>query len=231
MLQRKPGQDLFTPDGKHLLAYAEKIITLHNEALLGINRPLLRGQVRLGITEDLVTLGLANVLGSYSRLYPQVKVRTVVEQSLVLERQLEADALDMIVVQLFKDQIQPEDQVVQEDELLWVKATDYNLPSDSEIPFIAFDQNCFYRQWAAKTFAGTGTRLEVVLECASNAGVVQAVLAGMGVALIAKRHLKPGMEQVLLPAPPNIVFVVRTPNRSQQAHVRVLQDSILQALQ
>ena len=71
---------------------------------------------------------------------------------------------------------------------------DFEMPADGRIPFIAFDQNCFYRQWAAKELAGSDKKLDVVLECASNEGVTAAILAGMGVALIAERHLHPGME-------------------------------------
>ena len=39
LLRRKPGQELFTSDGKHLVSYAEKIISIHDEALLEINKP------------------------------------------------------------------------------------------------------------------------------------------------------------------------------------------------
>ena len=97
LLRRKPGHDLFTNDGKHLVAYAEKIISIHDEALMGINKPMLKGQIRLGITEEMVTVGLARVLGRFGRLYPGVKVRTVVEQSLVLDEQLDQSLLDMAV--------------------------------------------------------------------------------------------------------------------------------------
>jgi len=82
LLRRKPGQGLLTNDGKQLAAYAEKIISIHDEALLGINKPALKGSIYLGITEEMVTSGLASVLGRFGRLYSGVKVKTRVEQSL-----------------------------------------------------------------------------------------------------------------------------------------------------
>ena len=230
LLRRKPGHGLFTDDGKHLVTYAEKIISIHDEALLGINKPALKGQVRLGITEEMVTSGLAEVLGRFGRLYPGVKIRTRVEQSLVLEEQLKKSQIDMAVMQVFQHEVKADDRVLQKDKLVWVKSIDYQLPDDGRVPYIAFDQNCFYRQWAAKELAGSGKRLDVILECASNAGVISAVLAGMGVALLAERHLRDGMEVVGIISPPGIVFVVRVGEKKAAEHLGVLQRDVVGAL-
>ena len=230
LLRRKPGQDLFTSDGKHLVAYAEKIISIHDEALLGINKPTLSGQVRLGITEEMVNTGLAKVLGRFGRLYPGVRVKTRVEQSLMLEELLRQSQIDMAVMQLFRHEVETGDLTMQQDRLAWVKSIDYEMPEDGRIPFIAFDQNCFYRQWAAQELAGSDKLLDVVLECASNEGVTSAVLAGMGVALIAERHLQPGMERVDIAQPPDIVFVIRCARTRPAEHLAALRDDIFESL-
>ncbi len=230
LLRRKTGQGLFTNDGKHLVAYAEKIISIHDEALLGINKPTLKGQIRLGITEEMVTVGLARLLGRFGRLYPDVRVRTLVEQSLVLQEQLDQSLLDMAVMQVFEHEVENDDLVIQQDRLLWVKSVDYEVPFDKSIPFIAFDQNCFYRQWAAKELAGSDKHLDVVLECASNEGVCSAILAGMGVALIAERHLRSGMEVLDVVRPPDIVFVIRTGKAKPGKHLMALRGDISNSL-
>ncbi len=229
LLRRKPGSGMFTDDGKHLVAYADKIISIHDEALLGINKPALRGQVQLGITEELVSIGLAGVLGRFARLYPGVTVRTRVEQSLVLDEMLEQARLDMAVMQVFEHEVAAGDLVLRKDRLVWVKSTDFELPDD-RVPFIAFDQNCFYRQWAARELAGSERALDVVLECASNEGVCSAILAGMGVALIAERHFRAGMEQLELVAAPAIVFVIRTGRNRSDAPLAALRDDVYNSL-
>ena len=226
LLRRKPGQELFTSDGKHLVSYAEKIISIHDEALLGINKPTFKGQVRLGITEELVTAGLAKVLGRFGRIYPGVRVRTQVEQSMVLDDLLKKSKIDMSVMQVFEHDVRDDDRVLMKDKLAWVKSIDYELPLNEKIPFIAFDQNCFYRRWAVKELAGSGTKLDVVLECASNEGVCSAILAGMGVALMAERHIRPGMEKLDLAKAPNIVFVIRTVKNNAADHLLALRDEI-----
>ena len=230
LLRRKPGQELLTSDGKHLVSYAEKIISIHDEALLGINKPTFKGQVRLGITEELVTAGLAKVLGRFSRIYPGVRVRTLVEQSMVLDDLLKKSKIDMSVMQVFEHDAREQDRVLMKDKLAWVKSIDYELPLDGKVPFIAFDQNCFYRRWAVKELAGSGIKLDVVLECASNEGVCSAILAGMGVALMAERHIRPGMEKLDIAKAPNIVFVIRTGRDKAADHLLALRQEIITTL-
>ena len=133
LLRRKPGAGLLTPDGRHLLRYAEKILTMHDEALQGINRPALSGRVRLGITEELVTAGLAAVLARFRRLYADVRVTAQVEQSLILADWLNDSALDMAVMQVFAHEVKPDDQILWTDQLVWVKSVDYPIVGDAGV--------------------------------------------------------------------------------------------------
>lgn len=56
----------------------------------------------------------------------------------------------------------------------------------------------------------------MVFEC-SSAGIVAAVTAGLGVALLSDRHLRSGMEIIRdrLPAPPALVYVVRRARKTR----------------
>ena len=66
LLRRQPGAPLLTDDGERLLGYAARIITLHDEALSSLGRKTLKGQVRLGITEDTTSAGLARILARFT---------------------------------------------------------------------------------------------------------------------------------------------------------------------
>lgn len=56
-----------------------------------------------------------------------------------------------------------------------------------------------------------------MFECSSAAGIVAAVNAGLGVALLSDRHLRPDMDIVdtRLPAPPPLVYVVRRARKTR----------------
>ncbi len=89
------------------------------------------------------------------------------------------------------------------------------------VPFLSFDDECFYRKWALDVGQDGGTILETVFECASAAGIVAAVKSALGVALLSERHLRAEMQIVTdrLPAPPALVYVVR---RARKARIPAL---------
>ncbi|WP_235815762.1 LysR substrate-binding domain-containing protein [Cypionkella psychrotolerans] len=64
------------------------------------------------------------------------------------------------------------------------------------MPFLSFDDDCFYRQWALDIGQDDGAMMETVFECSSAAGIMAAVNAGLGVALLSDRYLRPDMEVV-----------------------------------
>ena len=226
LLRREPGHELLTQDGKQLVLFAEKIISMHDEALSAINKPQLSGRLRLGITEELVSSGLAVVLGRYQRLYPEVQVSTQVEQSLQLDRLLTDGKIDMAVMQVFVDDIQPTDHVLYRQALRWVASDSYQDQPEQPLAFIAFDELCFYRQWAEKIMSALNRPVDVVLQCASNEGVRNAVAAGMGVALLGEKHWQDGFRVMPLPEPPAIAFVIRVQPALEAEHIRVLFDDI-----
>lgn len=69
--------------------------------------------------------------------------------------------------------------------------------------------------------------METVFECSSAAGIIAGVQAGLGVALLSDRHLRPEMEIISerLPAPPSLVYIVR---RAKKARNPALESLILE---
>lgn len=211
LLTRRPGAPLFTPAGEDLLDYAARILALHDEALLSLTKTDLAGRILLGLTEDTTCSDLARILGRFHRLHPQVAVRTKVRMSLVLRAMLERGELDAAILQVFAHEVRPTDVVLLREGLHWVALAGLALPVEGPLPFLSFDDDCFYRHWAMDIGQDTGALLETVFECASAAGIVASVQAGLGVALLSDRHLRPEMEVLssLLPPPPGLAYVVR----------------------
>ena len=213
LLHRQTGAPLLTEDGDRLLDYAQRILSLHDEALSAIGRKTMKGRIRLGITEDTTSAGLARILARFTRLYPHVSVRAHVAQSLTLDKELADGQIDLAVMQIFESGINQSDIVLGIDALVWVQAVDFDLTTGDPLPFIAFDRECFYRHWAmGRAQQGKRpTRLETVLECPSISGVCNAVTAGLGISLVNRRYLQRGMREIgdSLEAPPSIAYVVR----------------------
>lgn len=211
LLGRRANTPLFTGAGLDLLARARRILGLHDEAVLSLSKSPLQGRIALGMTEDTTCTDLSRILGRFRRLYPDVSVRTRVGMSLTLQTMLAAGALDAAIVQMFCHEVRPQDLLLFREELHWVKSPDLDLPAGRPIPFLSFDENCFYRRWGLDMTGEEGRLFETVFECSSAAGITAAVQAGLGVALISSRYLRPEMEILTgnLPAPPDLAYVVR----------------------
>lgn len=228
LLTRRSGASLLTEDGKRLVGYARRILALHDEALLNLSKRPLGGKIRLGMTEDTTSSDLSRVLGRFTRLHPNVQVKTHVRQSLVLEEELERGEIDLGIMQVFSHRKQASDLVLSEDALVWVKAVDLELDLSKALPFLAYDENCFYRQWAEQVGNMPEAGLNTVLECASTAGIVSAIQSGLGVALLPGRYVTPEMQVLegVFPEAPGISYVVRVPQRVKSVAVKTLANEI-----
>ncbi|HEV7323103.1 MAG TPA: LysR family transcriptional regulator [Ensifer sp.] len=216
LLGRQSGASMFTAAGEDLLDYAARIVGLHDEALLSLSKTPLAGRLALGLTEDTACTDLARILGRFRRLHPDVTVRTRVRMSLVLRAMLERGELDAAIVQVFEHEVRPTDVVLFREGLHWVKHPELILPQNGPIPFLSFDDECFYRQWGLD-IGQEDAVLETVFECSSAAGIVSAVNAAMGVALLSDRHIRGEMQIMTdrLPPPPSLAYVVRRARKSR----------------
>lgn len=216
LLNKGAGGISPTSDGRDLLSYAERLVTLHDEAADYFSTSNLAGAMRLGSTEDSTGKKLAAILGRFRRAHPQVSLSIKVAQSLKLQEWLLAGEVDLAILQVFADDIQPGDHELWREDLIWVRSSDHPLEIDRSIPFVSFDTQCFYRVAALQQLAETGRSLNVILECPSAEGVRAGVRHGLGIALLSRRNLSPGIVEVQadLPRFPQVVHVLRGRNET-----------------
>ena len=219
LLARRPGGPLFTEAGEELLGYARRMMDLHDEALAELSKKPLAGMIRLGMTEDTTTSEITAILGRFTRLYPEVHVSTRTSQSLNVQAWMAAGDLDVAVVQVFASDVRPDDTVLFQDILHWVASPDLKLDPEALVPFLAFDENCFYGQWALREGSDCGHTLRKVLECPSAAGIQSAVRAGLGVAVLNGMHVTSEMRVIegVFPEPPAITYIARVRKAAQSA--------------
>ena len=131
-------------------------------------------------------------------------------------------------VELEAPEVDEHDVILRSDQLAWYGGPELVLPDDGKIPLITFGPKCFYRPIAERRLRDAGLDHVVTVECESSAGVVSAVEAGLGVALLNTRHPAAPLpdhrwEGVMLPGDlPEVSLVARRSNRSRDAAVRSL---------
>lgn len=229
LLVRKAGQPLLSETGSRLKIYADRILAIHDEALASLSKRIITGKIRLGITEDTTSDGLARILGRFTRLFPDIEVRTHVTQSLSLQQELEDSQIDLAVMQVFSSAVRRDDKVLFEDELCWVKGIDFKFDTNKPVPFLAYDDNCFYKKWVMDFASSEGDRFDVVLRCSSNTGIIAGVEAGLGVSIINRRHVTNKMDVIErgFVAPPEIAYIVRTSSSARLSAVSALVSEIV----
>ncbi|RVU39496.1 LysR family transcriptional regulator [Hwanghaeella grinnelliae] len=231
LLNRRSGLPLLTDTGERLLGYANRILALHDEAAATLSRRTLAGNIRMGMTEDMTSSGLAQVLARFARVFPDVSVRVHVAQSQVLQEEVENAAIDLGVMQVFAQDVRPDDTVLFRHRLCWAKAKDFDLPDDGPVPFLAYDDRCFYKAWLVENAGTMGRAFRTVLECSSNAGILAGIDAGLGVSIVNEEHLSATMEEVsgdVFRTPPDIAYVVRLAAKPASNAVGALRDGIAQ---
>jgi len=231
LLTRRRGASQLTEAGARLLPYADRIVALHDEALTGLKRPAIRGEVRIGITEDLIHTGLIRAIGRVNQAFPAVRVVSHVDQSLTLQRKLKDGTIDFAAMQVFEHDARPDDIALGDNEIAWIIGRDVDLSAEGDIPFVAYDPHCFFRQWAVSELAALGRSVRVTLECPSTGGILDAVAAGMGISLVSRRHLQGTVGERLrvlrtgLPVPARLRFVLRgRPGRPSPAAAYILSE-------
>src|SRR6202047_2961086 len=98
-LLNRSGKDVTpTEAGERLLSYARRLLSLAEEARGGVARPGTEGAVRLGIPEDFAAYRLTQLLATFSRARPGLRLDVRADQSTYLRRDLERGELDLALL-------------------------------------------------------------------------------------------------------------------------------------
>lgn len=210
-------QRLFlSPAGDLLLAYADKLLRLRDEARTAVSGSPPAGVLRLGALESAAASRLPDVLAAYHRAYPNVRVelRTGTNDALtaaVAERSLDAAFVAeapsdraLAAMPLFAEQLtiisslghkriaRPED-----------------VDGDS---VIAFPNGCAYRRVLQRWLGDSRIASVRILELGSYHAIVACVASGTGIALVPESVLATVKHaQVARHALPKIHANVTTP--------------------
>lgn len=227
-----------TADGERMLAYARRILALHDEArnLFAEDLPEL---VRIGLPEDYAVQALPHLLAEVARHHPHARLEVRSMLSLELRAAFEAGELDIALYR--RVATAPEANAASDDDasptwpdpLHWVAAhtsqAEHPPERQAVLPLVLFPHGCVYRAYALAQLQAQGRRWREVYTSPNMAGVLAAVQAGLGVTLQSRHVIATGGAlRVLdgssgLPPVPHAHFVLRsTPGPSGGAHQAVL---------
>ena len=227
----RDGHDLRpTREGRLVLEEAPAMVEAHDRLVRRLTHPEFRGTVKIGSNEEVGAARMAGILGRFRFAYPDATIEFVVNQSRLLRPLLNRGRIDVAVVQVTEEEVQPSDVVLWTEELQW--ATHRDLPHDEgTVNLITYGENGFYRPVSEPILDRHGISYRYTVTAPTSDAVRAAVAAGLGVAVLASQWLTgdvvPWEVGANLDALPRSCQVVRTVPGEQPAATQAIVDAIV----
>lgn len=191
---------VLTEAGKELLAYAERICTLIDEASLAMEElgDLKRGRIAIAAVSTAGAYVLPSLLGAFQTRHPGISINLEVTNRAVVRDRLLRNEVDLVVMGRPPEEVPHIAEPFLSDELVVVAAPSHPLARATRIPvqrlarevFIAREVGSGTRLNADEFFRAQGVKLRVGLELGDNSAVKEAVAAGLGIALLSRHVLR-----------------------------------------
>ena len=190
VLERSSRALALTREGEELLASARRMLALNDEALRRMAAPPVAGRVRLGVTEYFVPDELPALLARFAARHPGVQLDVRMGLSRDLRAELKAGRLDAALVRLEDARAS---EAIWHEPQAWVAAEGWTPAPGAPVPLVALPAGCVLREFAIETFKRQDRPWHLAYAGSSMASVQAAVLAGLGVSIVAASGIRPGM--------------------------------------
>ena len=189
LLERTSRSLALTPAGATLLGYARRMLELNDESVRRVAEPPVQGVFRLGITEYFVPAELPHLLARFAAAYPGVQLEVRMGLSGELREAMRAGALDAAIVRLGARESQ---KALWKEPQKWVAAEAFEA-GDGPLLLVLLPEPCVLRQHAIDAMKHAKRRWRLAFTGSSMASVRAAVVAGLGVSIIPRSSIVPGM--------------------------------------
>ncbi len=177
-----------SPSGELLLAYADRLMQLSEEARNAVAGGRPQGLLRLGALESTTASRLPKVLAAFHRAYPDVRIELMTGTNDALTAAVASRRIEgAFVAEAPSDRIFAAQPLFRE-RLLVIAAKDHrpivraqDVDGDS---IIAFPNGCAYRRVLQRWLGDRRLASVRVLELASYHAIVACVASGTGIALV-----------------------------------------------
>lgn len=178
-----------TTDGTLLIDYARRIVKEHDDAILALSKPALKGFIRFGSPEHYTAGVLPKLLARFAAAYPDVLVEMRCENSDEIKRAVEKGELDIGLC----TQIQEGGQVINHDPVVWVADPGFIFEKGKVLCLAVFEEDCIFRTWALEALEKAGIHYRIVYVSRSISGLLDAVRAGYAVAPVVQSNVPPDL--------------------------------------
>lgn len=209
--QRAGRSVALTPSGEILVPYARRLLETFSEARIMVSKEKRQAVVRLGVTEDLSSGLLVQLLESCRLHFPDIRLEVTSAWGDVLNRLQASGELDLALIKQAQGApalaARPESAV-------WVAAPGFD-PAAEIVQLAVFPHGCLYRDQATEALTTSGRAWQIAFTGQGIAAVQAAVVAGLGAAILAENTIPPDVQRLGpsegFPVPPRLDLALTAP--------------------
>ena len=194
LLTRDTRNVALTAAGERLLPHARAMVTAADVMLDRFRAPDISGEVRFGSPEDFASAYLPDILGGFAKAHPLVELHVTCQFTLPLIADFDAGGQDLIVIKQDPGRPHPDATALWRETLVWVAAAGFGEDRDRPVPLVASPAPCVYRRRATQALDGAGRAWTGIFTSPSFSGCLAAVRAGLGVAVMPRAMVPPGLD-------------------------------------
>jgi DNA-binding transcriptional LysR family regulator len=178
MFHRAGRKMVLTDAGERMLAYAERLIALNDEAVIEAAGLRLEGPVRLGVPPDFAETWLLTALARFVRICPAVDIQTTVGRSPTLLHLFSRGELDLAMSFATGPEHARWSGSIP---MAWIGTPSYVRRAEDPVRLAVFDPPCLFRAAATAALDNHGILWTVDFKSSSLASLWAAVAAGLGI--------------------------------------------------
>ncbi|ODX31952.1 LysR family transcriptional regulator [Vibrio parahaemolyticus] len=179
-LFEKEGRNLVLSEaGMSLRAYAEQLVSLHNQAVKQVKRYENKRPLRLGCPEDYNDSLLPKVIRVLQQTEPTCSIQVYSEPSVTLREWLDEGKLDAAIVTRAPDS--EEGYWLASDRGVWISHPDFAIDESQPVPLALFQTDCKYHAAAINALTKRGTPYQLLACCNTSSAQRAIVRSGMAI--------------------------------------------------
>jgi DNA-binding transcriptional LysR family regulator len=206
-LEEQAGHPLFqrsgrglvpTEAGETLLAYARRIVAMHDEAGVALGAAAAPPAIRVGLPQDFFEDVMPEAIACFARLRPNVHVEVRAGRNYALEEEVNAGLLD-VALAFAQTGRAKSGALLASMPMFWyggVAAAALLRKSSDGLPLVLFNHPCLFRQAAIQALDTHDMRWRLALTTPSLSGVWAALRFGLGITVRTAHGLPAGMRRL-----------------------------------
>jgi DNA-binding transcriptional LysR family regulator len=232
LLHRSGSGVRLTGSGERFLAYAERILKMHDEAVTAISGRGLHGSIIFGSPEDYLVAFFPALLKSFGSRYPDVEIKVVAAPTVELKTLLQSRKVDIALIST--PNLADVDNIVRTEPLVWVgsKPSLEQHEFGDRLPLALPASNAMDHRAACEAMDGAGLRYHISYASNSIAGLIAVARSGLAISVMTEGAVPPDLHVLTAPLPklPELGMLVAFPDKEQSAAVTAFADHVRRML-